>query len=235
MRPGDVLIIDPKCACGKEMGWDLFVPQFFPTGYLPIVSQPGDAPRVWYLSTTGWLRDEALFAAIQKGRRPSIFVGPWNFLLRLYEGPPSWTGAAFGGLIRFNGVEIQKASKILAENETVQVRLWWSAQQPMTSDYSMSLALLDSAGRLVTQADGPALVDGTSSPTSQWQPGAYYEDVRAIHIPTGTTPGTYTLVLAVYQWWDGVRLDPEPNPLWALTGADHTYLQLATVQVPGPF
>lgn len=231
VRPGDVLIIDPHCTCGKPMGWDLFVPQYFPTGYLPIVLKPGSASRVWYLSTSGWPRDEALLADIQTGRKPSIFVGPWYFLLRLYEGPPSWTGIGFGGKIRFNGIDM-KASNLIGEDETLQVKLWWSAQEALTRDYSMSLALLDSAGTLIAQADGPARSEGTPGQTSQWQVGTYYEDVRQIHVPASIVPGTYRLVLAVYQWWDGARLVPESNALWQLTGTDQTYLQLAPLQVP---
>jgi hypothetical protein len=234
LRPGDVIVIDPKCTCGKPTAWDLFVPQYFATGYLPIVSRPGSASRVWYLSTTGWPRDEVLVAEVEKGRKASIFVGPWYFLLRLYEGPPSWAGAGFGGKIRLNGVEVQKASKIVAENESVQVKLWWSAQAALTRDYSVSLAVLDQSGRVIAQADGPPRADGTPEQTSQWQVGTYYEDLRQIHMPAGIDPGRYDLVVTVYQWWDGVRLTPEANSLWATVGADQSYLRVDTLQVPGP-
>jgi hypothetical protein len=235
LRPGDVLIIDPQCTCDKPTGWDLFVPQYFPTGYLPIVSVPGNASRVWYLSTTGWPRDEALFAKIQKGRKPSIFVGPWYFLLRLYEGPPSWEGAGFGGKMRLHGVEVQKASQIVSENQSVQVRLWWSAQTTLDKDYSISIQVWDGSGRLITQADGPPRAEGTPEQTSQWRVGMYYEDLRQIHMPAGVKPGNYDLAVTVYWWQDGVRLMPEANSLWASVGADHTYLQLATLQVPSPW
>jgi hypothetical protein len=235
LRPGDVMVIDPRCACGKPTGWDLFVPQYFPTGYLPIVEHPGDASRVWYLSTTGWPRDDALLAEVEKGRKPSIFVGPWFFLLQLYEGPPSWDGADFGGKIHLDGVEVQKPDDIISDNETVQVKLWWSAAEPLARDYSFSLAVLDSKGRLVAQADGPPQADGTPGQTSQWQPGTYYEDFRDIHIPSGIQPGDYALVVTVYQWWDGVRLKPTEKAPWTLAGQDNTYLKVDTLRVPGPF
>lgn len=231
LRPGDVLVIDPRCTCGDKFAWDYFVPQYFPTGYLPIVAHPGDASRVWYLSTTGWPRDERLVAEVEHGRKASIFYGPWFFLLRLYEGPPSWTGASFGGKIRFHGAEIEGHDIVMAKDEPFQVKLWWSAQQPLDRDYSISLAVLNPSGQLVAQADGPAQDHDTPRQTSAWQPGQYYEDYRSLRLPPDLEDGVYTLVVTVYQWWDNVRLLPEENSLWPRTGGDLGYLVLQQIDV----
>jgi hypothetical protein len=233
VRPGDVLVIDPKCTCGKPTGWDYFVPQFFPTGILPTVERPGSASRVWYLSNDGWGRDDALYAEVQKGRKPSIFVGPWYFLLRLYEGPPSWEGVSFGGKIRFHGMEILNTGDVLSDNEQVHVKLWWSAQEPLPEDYSISLAVLDSNGKLITQKDGVPLAPDTPGQLSAWKKGTYYEDFRELLIPPGLAGGTYSLVITVYQYRDGVRLKPDQNANWPRTDAD--YLLVKTVQVGSPW
>jgi hypothetical protein len=230
MRPGDVLVIDPNCACGEPVGWHYFVSQFFPTGYLPIVDHPGEAARVWYLSTDGWPRDEQLLDEVLDGRKPSIFVGPWNFLLRLYEGPPSWEGTPFGDSIRLNGVEIAEGDHLLARGDSLAVKLWWSTEQALAVDYSISVALLDSRGNLVAQADGPASAPDTPEQTSAWQPGVYYEDDRTLTLPDDVRGGGYRLVAAVYQWWDNARLTPEPNALFP-TSTDDGYLVVDTVRV----
>lgn len=231
LRPGDVLVIDPHCTCGEPFAWDTFVPQYFPTGYLPIVEHPGTSARVWYLSTTGWERDEALLAAVQQGRKPSEFFGPWFFLLQLYEGPPSWEGASFGGRIRLHGAEIERSNTIMARDERFHLKLWWSAEQSIDADYSISVALFDRRGTLVLQADGAPAAADTPAQTSQWQPGVYYEDFRDFHLPPDIEDGDYLLVVTVYQWWDGVRLVPATNSLWATFNAAADYLLLYTIRV----
>jgi hypothetical protein len=229
LRPGDVLVIDPQCQCGWPQGWAYFVPQYFPSGYLPIVETPGDAARVWYLATEGWPQDEALRADVERGRAPGEFFGPWNFLLRLYEGPPSWEGVPFGSTIRFHGAEIVGNHTVVRENDTLDVRLWWSAAAAPGVDYSFSVAVLDRQGQIVTQADGPAQHPDTPEQTSLWVPGVYYQDSRTLHLPPDLHDGSgYRLVVTVYQWWDGVRLQPEPNDQWP---AGDGYLELQRLTV----
>ncbi len=230
LRPDDVLVIDPNCTCGESIGWDYFLPQYFPMGKLPVVEHPGDASRVWYLSTDGWPRDEQLMVEVMDGRRPTIFVGPWNFLLRLYEGPPSWEGVQFGDSIRLNGVEIEAGDTLLAGGQPLAVKLWWSTIRALDVDYSISLALLDAQGHLVAQVDGPATAPDTPPQTSAWQSDAYYEDYRTLQIPPGLSSGPYRLVATVYQWWDNVRLPPQANTLFpGIT--DDGYLVVKNLQV----
>jgi hypothetical protein len=216
LRPGDVLVIDPQCTCGETTGWDYFLPQYFPTGYLPVVAHPGEASRVWYLSNDGWGRDEQLYAEVSQNRKPSIFVGPWYFLLRLYEGPPSWTGVAFGEAIHFNGVEVNPPAPALHENQQMAVKLWWSTDRPLDRDYSISVAVINESGAIITQQDGSASAPNTPAQTSAWQPGTYYEDYRMLQLPPGLQSGKYRLVATVYKWWESGnnRLPPQPNTLF---------------------
>jgi len=211
IRPNDVVIIDPHCVCGVPYGWDYFVPLYFPTGYLPIREEPGTTSRVWYLSSEGWERDEALLAEISTVRKPSIFVGPWYFLLRLYEGPPSWEGVTFGDFVRLNGVELTNDRTVLSEDEQLDIKLWWSTTRQLDVDYSISVALLNPRGEVVAQVDGSAHAPDTPEQMSAWQPGNYYEDYRTLELPPGLKSGNYRLVVTVYQWWDNLRLAPIPN------------------------
>lgn len=230
IRPGDVLIKDPYCVCGTAIAWDYFLPQFFPQGELPWVDQPGDYSRVWYLATTGWQQDEALKADIMHGRKESIFVGPWNFLLRLYEGPPLWDGIAFGDTIGLNGFEIMDNRTTFRENEKMSVKLWWSALKQPPMDYSISLSLLDEFGNLIAQSDGPAKAPDTPEQMSAWQPGAYYEDYRTLLLPKGLIGRDYKLVVAVYDWQTGERLPPIENNAYEID-ASANYILLKTISV----
>jgi hypothetical protein len=130
-----------------------------------------------------------------------------------------------------NGVEILDTGNIVADNESFEVKLWWSAEQQLNRDYSISLAVLDPQGRLIAQADGPPSAPDTPGQTSNWQPGFYYEDFRRIQLQRGLREGRYVLVVTVYQWWDGERLLPEENSLWASTGEGDSYLELEELTI----
>ena len=73
-------------------------------------------------------------------------------------------------------------------------------------DYSISLAVFDENGTLVTQDDGPAHAEGTPEQMTAWKPGAYYEDYRNLTLPIGTPGRFYTIVVTVYDWQTGKRL-----------------------------
>lgn len=234
LRPGDVLIVDPHCTCGELYAWDYFVPQFFPTGYLPLVehaADPDDQPRIWYLSNTGWERDESLLAQIEAGRQSSIFAGPWYFLVRLYEAPPHPLpgGVTFGESLRLHGVEIDGNNTVMAKNERFSARLWWSASAPLGDEYSVSLAVLDRFGNLVAQHDGTPQAPDTPAQLSSWEVDVYYDDYRTLQLPADIGDGDYRLVVTVYQWRDGQRLTPDGAGLFAVT-ADH-YVELVEIRV----
>ena len=145
-------------------------------------------------------------------------------------------GVTFGGKIGFHGIELVDSTPVVSDNQTIHVKLWWSARQKLDRDYSISLALLDSKGAIVAQVDGaPKAPTETPGQTSVWQPGTYYQDIRSLYLPAGLEPGDYRLVVAVYQWWDGVRLPPEKNSLWPQVGSDNNYLLVQTLKVGSPW
>ncbi len=231
IRPGDVVIKDPYCVCGVPIAWDYFLPQYFPQGDLPWATEPGTHSRVWYLTTTGWKQDEKLKASIVDGRKESIFVGPWNFLLRLYEGPPLWQGVGFGNEVALNGFEIPDNRTTFRENETVQVKLWWSALKKPDMDYSISLAVFDQDGKPMAQDDGPAHAEGTPEQMTDWTPGKYYEDYRTFTMPVGAPGINYTLVVTVYNWQTGKRLTPAANTSFPFSSVNPDYLLLQKFSV----
>lgn len=158
-------------------------------------------------------------------------VGPWNFLLRLYEGPPLWQGVGFGDEVALNGFEIPDNRTTFRENETVQVKLWWSALKKPDMDYSISLAVFDQDGKPVTQDDGPAHAEGTPEQMTAWTPGTYYEDYRTFTMPVGAPGINYTLVVTVYNWQTGKRLTPAANTNFPFSSVNPDYLLLQKFSV----
>jgi mannosyltransferase len=90
----------------------------------------------------------------------------------------------------------------IAAGDDVRVLLWWSTDTAPQLDYSVSVFLLDADGVLRAQQDGyPA--EG-AAPTSAWTPGEFVFDA---HTLTGhLAPGTYTVGIKLYTWWDNVIL-----------------------------
>jgi len=100
------------------------------------------------------------------------------------------------------------------------VLLWWRADALPSSDYTVSVFLLDAAGVLRAQHDSfPA--EGRA-PTSGWARGQAVFDGHELALPRDLPPGAYTLGVKLYTWWDGAILPAEG-------GAE--YVTLGTVRV----
>jgi len=227
-QTGDVILIDPNwrdptCHCDRAEEWDYYTRLFFPHG-LQFVDAPEGYQRVWYVTWQS-RQDRALEARVNTGRRASIFVGPPEALIRLYEGPPDAEGTPFANGMRFHGLQVPDAPAIPLrhEGETVTVRLWWSTDHLLDADYSISLRA-QYGETLVTQVDGPINIDGAPLETSRWQPGQLYVDERTLALPFPAGQGDYFLNLVVYQWWDG-------QPIGAPGADDNGQLRVGRVYV----
>lgn len=216
MLAGDAVIIDPNFTCLATYELDYLTRAFFPQG-LHYVENAGDTRRVWYAADVG-SQDAATAAEVAQGRVERLSTGPANCLWRLYEAPPDPDGILFENGMRFHGAELidrwtgapLAAPRVVREGETFRVRLWWSVDTPPSADYSVGVHVLNSRGELIAQTDSaPAVreVDPSLPPeTSQWQPGRFYVEERAITLRYPLKTNTYALVLTVYQWWDGTRI-----------------------------
>ncbi len=222
-QAGDVLMIDPDCRCGHPMRYDYYQRVFFPDG-LPLVTEPGENRRIWYLGADG-AEPPPTLQLLQENYVQSEFLGPPELLFQLYEAPPNPDGVLFENGMRFHGLSVlnnatpSERPVLRHEGEAVRVRLWWSVDETPARDYSISLQLIGRDG-LVAQVDGApqtvTLQPYASAPPpeiSRWQPGRYYIEERTLYIPNPTPAGEYGLSLIVYQWWDGVRVPPQRLPL----------------------
>ncbi len=202
LQPGDVLLVDPKCACGDPEVFDYYTQVYFPRG-LTFITAPGDQRRIWYVTGASGATPD-LLAAVTQGRVASIFVGPPTGLFRLYEAPPNPAGILFDNGMRFEGIEVLDKPGVMVyhEDEPIHVRLWWSADTPPPLDYSVGVFVIDDSGSVIAQNDAPP----GDLPTSQWQPGQLYVEERTLRLPYPLPRAHYRLVLAVYWYGDGVRL-----------------------------
>lgn len=181
---------------------------------LTVTSEPpAEWPeRVWFV--TGDVFNPATeleFAALEATHPVQIVHGEctrrWCFVIQLLEAPPLSAAIRFGSVdgVPFRGLTLDSAAA-----NAIAARLWWqvpAGEAPPALDYSIGLQLLDGAGRLVAQADGPITHYGAETvQTSQLEPGRIYMDVRWLALPPDLPAGDYRLQVVVYQSWDGVRL-----------------------------
>lgn len=216
---GDVVLIDPGCTKTCEIyddkKWDYFTDLYFPNG-LSYVDQPGSYRRIWYITDELNL-DPEMSAAVAQNRIPGIFVGPAEFLWRLYEAPPDVDGILFENGMRFHGADVLDNTTsvyesgpmlIRREGEQVRLRLWWSVDEPLAADYSVATYITGEEGQIIAQLDGPPPIIDTVYPyenpppqeTSQWQPGQYYIAERVLTLPYPIDIGRFQIQLAIYDW-----------------------------------
>ncbi len=90
----------------------------------------------------------------------------------------------------------------------LDVDLRWLPSRRLEREYSVFVHVLDAAGKLVAQADGPPA--GGRWPTLHWLPNVPVEDSRHVALPAGLPTGTYQVTAGLYQLQTGERLPAEP-------------------------
>ncbi len=205
-QPGDVLLIDPKCACGEPEVYEYYTRVYFPQG-LPYVTDPANYRRIWYV-TGVYGTDPDIHDRVTQGRIAERFVGPPGALFRLYEAPPNPTGIAYPNHMVFHGLDAldQTGAPVYHEDQPLHVRLWWSADAPPPLDYSVGLFILNDKGDVIAQSDSAPQVIDAPQATSQWQPGQLYTEERTLQLPYPLDKGQYHLKMAVYWFGDQKRL-----------------------------
>jgi len=88
------------------------------------------------------------------------------------------------------------------------VPLRWYALDAPPADYTVFIHLIDVAGRLVDQMDGPPL--GGAYPTSVWDSQEAVDDPRTLTVPVNLPPGRYRVQAGWYLPSNGARLAVTP-------------------------
>jgi mannosyltransferase len=105
-------------------------------------------------------------------------------------------------------------------NDALQVRLNWVTEAPLTVRYKVFVQLLNNQGMLVAQRDSEP--GGGQALTTLWQPHNTVTDNHALAIPADLVPGTYTLIIGLYD---------ANNPNDRLPTATGDFLLLSSIEV----
>ena len=154
---------------------------------------PADAPAGLYGVYVGWY-DPATQERLPVGGRDAFQVATV---------PVGWPGH---GAQSMSPVQARFGKAIVLEGYTwdagpaeVGVTLRWSTDAFLDTDYTVFVHLVDpgDGDRLLAQGDGPPA--GGKWPTSHWLPGVALDDVHSIALPEDLAPGTYHLLVGVYD------------------------------------
>ncbi len=156
------------------------------------------------------------------------WVGNLRFVAYAAGAPPSMvpltSPVPFGDAILL--LAVGRDDSPPAPGDIVRVQLQWQATHPLTTAYKVTLQILDANNQVLAQVDSEPV--GGTRPTTTWTPGRPITDPYGLPIPLATPPGTYRLILAVYDPVLGSRL-PVSGPAGP---TDHLLLGTVTVVSP---
>jgi hypothetical protein len=170
---------------------------------------PIDAPPGLYSVVVGWYSprtQQRLAVGGEDSFRVAVLPVSWEGTGLQAITP---LGLSFGEAITLEGYAAQ------VDSGALQVTLRWSTGAYLDTDHSVFLHLVAPGGgaEAIAQADGPPL-DG-EWPTSLWLPGVTLDDLHTIPLPPQLPPGTYSLLVGLYDPATGERL-PLPDGSGAL-------------------
>lgn len=172
---------------------------------------PADAPPGLYELEVGWYSPALERLPVTCAADASAAGHCRNEAFRIAVLPVDWAttesaplqpaGARFGEAITLEGFGWQ------VEPQAVEVTLRWSAERPLAADYTVFVHLVRPDGTTqspLAQGDAPPL--GGRWPTSLWLPGVALDDRHTVPLPDGLAPGSYDLVVGLYDPITGQRL-----------------------------
>jgi 4-amino-4-deoxy-L-arabinose transferase-like glycosyltransferase len=178
---------DPVARVAEEVIW------LGGTLYPSDLWQAGDTVRqVYGLSIPGWAPAPGLYwlrvgLTDETGKRvpladrssEMVVLGPWRMRATELLATPTYAADfLLGTTIRLLGYDLEERQQ--ADVTTLQLTLYWQAEQTLPNDYTVYVHLVDAEGRLLGQHDGPPR-DGTY-PTSWWLPGQVVVDRHIIPV-----------------------------------------------------
>lgn len=170
--------------------------------------------RVWFLTfpdTPGDSRQLVRYHLEQQARcaRKVSFEG---MVLECYDldddahfAPPTPTirrEIQLGEKIHLLGYDLPQ--KVITEDEALTVQLYWRAEAPVDTSYTVFTHLLGPDGAKYGQKDG--IPQNGARPTDIWLVGETIVDEYKIDVAEDAPPGVYVLAVGMYNWETGERL-----------------------------
>jgi 4-amino-4-deoxy-L-arabinose transferase-like glycosyltransferase len=120
---------------------------------------------------------------------------------------------ALGEIMMLESAGLARSS--LKRGDTLHIALVWRPQQADATNYKTFVHVAGESGRPVAQWDGyPCL---NTARTSQWAVGESIEDHVLMEIPEDMPPGTYSLLVGLYDETTGDRLGGQAIQLAPIT------------------
>lgn len=105
------------------------------------------------------------------------------------------TNATFGTDLTLTGYRLESRHPV---GGTLPLTLRWTTSQRLPADFTVFVHLTDTDGQRIAQSDAyPTWLFPV--PTSQWMPGQTTLDFHTLDIPADVMPGSYQLLMGVYN------------------------------------
>ncbi|MCI0714144.1 MAG: hypothetical protein L0154_28565 [Chloroflexi bacterium] len=140
-------------------------------------------------------------------------------LLRLDRPPTNEPMTVFGEQLHLYNADVQVL------DSGVSTTFLWSPEDALEQAYTISVFLLDSAGRLVVQQDTYPL-----TPTQNWQTGQFYFDSRFLSF-SSLPPGVYTVGVKVYYFTDPAFQNLQILPVEPCSRDNCEFLEIEAIEV----
>jgi hypothetical protein len=189
------------------------------TGLFPLI-QPGPE---W--ADVGAVTDQALASG-----RPAYLIKPMAGLevkfnltpegaLVRVDGPAATNppaqpaGQAFGDAIRLAGYDMVPVA--LKPGGAAEITLHWQPITRLAADYTTFIHVINANGDKIAQSDH--LAGGVYYPTSLWKPGETLIDRHTLKLPADLGPGSYTLMVGLYDGAADFQHLGEPQAIGVVT------------------
>ncbi|MBI5878672.1 MAG: glycosyltransferase family 39 protein [Chloroflexi bacterium] len=195
-----------------------------------------DHPRLWVLRANdtvndphGFIRDylaKNMIAVDEITVPGESYVKVQTFVARGVAlnafGVATVPGQAFSGRIELAGYA---GPPTVTSDDKLDITLYWKALAPIDVDYHVSVGLYDARGRRWSAVDGVPV--GRLIPTGDWTIGQVLPDAWRLHVPRGTPPGTYNVLVTLYDPSGG-------RPVPVANGVDGVRARAGQVQIARP-
>jgi uncharacterized membrane protein len=131
---------------------------------------------------------------------------------------------SFGESITLNNFVL--GSEVYAPGEIIQLTLHWQTEERLEKRYKVFLHLIDQSGHIISQRDSEP--GGGLALTTTWSPGEILADNHGVLIPSGTSPGQYTLIVGLYD-----IADPEARLSIEADGGAIDAFRISTITIVG--